>query len=117
MTEIQIAVEGPAAIQATEALLALPEITGSFETQGDVEREGTLATIATIVGLVGGGMAIAEQLRKWHGEYQMSQQGEARIEKVLIVTPRGRLLLENATTDEIAKALEPFTHAPESSPN
>jgi hypothetical protein len=105
---IRIAIEGPDAVAATEALLALPEISGSFEVSGEVEKEGVLATIATIVGIVGGGMAAAEQIRKWHGEYRGNPE-QLRIEKVLIVTPRGRILLENATTSEIAQALEPFT--------
>jgi hypothetical protein len=109
---IQIAIEGPDAVAATEALLALPEVSGAFEVlgevSGEVEKEGVLATIATIVGIVGGGMAAAEQIRKWHGEYRGNPE-QLRIEKVLIVTPRGRILLENATTSEIAQALEPFT--------
>jgi hypothetical protein len=56
---IQVAIEGPDAVAATQALLALPEISGAFEVSGEVEKEGVLATIATIVGIVGGGMAAA----------------------------------------------------------
>jgi hypothetical protein len=55
---VQIAIEGPNAVVATEALLALPGGEGSFAVNAEVEREGVLATIATIVGIVGGGMAI-----------------------------------------------------------
>jgi hypothetical protein len=109
MERVQIAIEGLDAVAATEALLALPGVEGSFAVNPEVEREGVLATIATIVGIVGGSMA-AEQIRKWHGEYRGNPE-QPRIEKVLIVTPRGRILLENATTSEIAQALEPFARS------
>lgn len=113
---IQVAIEGSDAVAATEALLALPEISGAFEVVGEVEKEGTLATIATIVGIVGGSMAAAEQIRKWHGEYRGSLE-QPRIEKVLIVTERGRIYLEGATTEEIAKALVPFANQPDATPS
>jgi hypothetical protein len=117
---IQIAIEGADAVAATEALLALPGISGAFELSGElpgeVEKEGVLATIATIVGIVGGGMAAAEQIRKWHGEYRGSLE-QPRIEKVLIVTERGRIYLEGATTEEIAKALAPFANQPDATPS
>jgi hypothetical protein len=58
------------------------------------------------VGIVGGTLAIAEQIRKWYQEYKQSRSGK-RIEKVLIVGRNGqRLLLENATVEQIQKILE-----------
>jgi len=70
------------------------------------EREGVMATVATIVGIVGGAIAIAEQIRKWYQEYQAKQSGK-RIEKVLIVGRNGRrLLLKDATVEEIRQILE-----------
>lgn len=116
MANIQIAIAGTDAVAATEALLALPIFSGQFsgagfETSDDVEREGTLATIATIVGIVGGSMAAAEQIRQWHGEFRGNKE-QPRIEKVLIVTPRGRILMENATTEEISQAIAPFAQDP-----
>lgn len=108
---IQVVIEGTDAVAATAALLALPGVSGSFEVSQEVEKEGTLAAIATLVGIVGGGMAIAEQIRKWYGEYRGNLESP-RIEKVLIVTERGRIYLEGATTEEIAKALEPFAAKP-----
>lgn len=61
MANILIEVLGSDAIAATEELLAMPEITGSWETEGEAERKGILVTIATIIGIIGGTMAI--QLR------------------------------------------------------
>lgn len=60
MTAILLEVQGTDAIAATEELLALPEITGTWETEGGTGREPVITTIATIVGLVGGTLAIAK---------------------------------------------------------
>jgi hypothetical protein len=54
---------------------------------------------------VGGTLAIAEQIRKWYQEYKQQQSGK-KIAKVLIVGPNGRrLLLENATIEQIRQIL------------
>ncbi|MBD2183366.1 hypothetical protein H6S82_03725 [Planktothrix sp. FACHB-1355] len=106
MADILIEVQGQDAIAATEELLSISGISGSYEVDSEVEREGTLATIATIIGIVGGAIAIAEQIRKWYQEYKQGKSGKT-IEKVLIVGKNGqRLLLQNATLDEIQKILE-----------
>jgi DNA-binding transcriptional regulator YbjK len=106
MADILVEVQGVDAIAATEDLLAIPGVEGSWQTEEEVQREGVLAVMATIVGLVGGTMAIAEQIRKWYQEYRRSQSGK-RIEKVLIVGRNGqRLLLENATIEQIQKILD-----------
>jgi hypothetical protein len=106
MSAIQIEVQGQDAVAATEELFSIPSISGNWETLDDVEREGTLATIGTIVGIVGGSMAIAEQIRKWYQEYKQGKSGK-KIEKVLIVGRNGRrLLLENATPEQIKQVLE-----------
>ncbi|MGI2902846.1 hypothetical protein [Tolypothrix sp. VBCCA 56010] len=107
MAEIRLAIEGEDAIAATEALLAIPGISGSYKVSSEApEREGVIATVASIVGIVGGTIAIAEQIRKWYQEYKQKQSGK-RIEKVLIVGRNGRrLLLEDATLEEIRQILE-----------
>ncbi len=107
MTEIQLSIEGEDAVAATEALLQIPGISGSYQVNADAqEREPVITTVATIVGIVGGTIAIAEQIRKWYQEYQAKQSGK-RIEKVLIVGRNGRrLLLKDATVEEIRQILE-----------
>ncbi len=72
----------------------------------ELEREALLATIASIVGIVSGTLAVAEQIRKWYQEYKQGKSGK-KIAKVLIVGCNGdRLLLENATVEQIRKVLE-----------
>ncbi len=107
MADIHLAIEGEDAVAATEALLAIPGISGNYEVSAESPRKETVvATVATIIGIVGGAIAIAEQIRKWYQEYKANQSGK-RIEKVLIVGRNGRrILLEDATIEEIRQILE-----------
>ena len=106
MADIQISVEGRDAVAATEELFAISGLSGNWETTGDNEKEPILATIGAIVAIVGATVAIAEQIRKWYQEYKKGKSGK-KIEKVLIVGRRGgRLLLENATIEQIKQILD-----------
>ncbi|MGB7380984.1 MAG: hypothetical protein WA959_31130 [Rivularia sp. (in: cyanobacteria)] len=105
MADIQVAIEGEDAVSATEELLQISGISGSYITPTETEREITVTTIATIVGIVGGTMAIAEQIRKWYLEYKQHKSGK-KIAKVLIVGKNGeRLILEGATAEQIQRIL------------
>ncbi|MEA5463830.1 hypothetical protein [Leptothoe sp. PORK10 BA2] len=108
MAELQVAIEGAAAATAAEALVALDGVDGSYEVSGAVQKDGGLTAVATIVGIVGGVMTIAEQIYRWYAAWREQQQDQPKIEKVLIVTAQGRLLLEGATVEEIAKILAPL---------
>jgi hypothetical protein len=103
MANIQLEIQGQGAIAATEELLSMPEVSGTWEI---VREKELVTTIATIVGIVGGTIAIAEQIRKWYQEYQKGKSGK-KIEKVLLVGRNGRhLLLENATLEQIKQILD-----------
>lgn len=106
---MKIEIQGQDALTATEALLGIEGLEGNYETIDEVEREGTLATIATIVGITAGTMTIAEKLYQWKSKYQQSQLNPtgAKIEKVLMVAPNGRrLLLKDATIEQIKEIME-----------
>lgn len=107
MAEIRVAVEGEGAVAATEALLQIEGLAGNWAPSSEEPtKETVIATIATIVGIVGGTMAIAEQIRKWYQEYK-KKQFDKKIDKVLIVSRNGeRLLLEDATIEQIQRILE-----------
>lgn len=107
MNSITFAIEGSAASEAAEALLEIEGLSGEYEAEDEVSKDGGLTAIATIVGIIGGTTAIAEQIRKWYAAYK-KRQSTGKIEKVLIITPNGRFLLENATVEQISKALEPL---------
>ena len=103
---MKIEIQGQDAVQATEELLGIEGIDGSYETVDEIEREGTLATIATIMGITVGTMTIAEKLYRLKKKYFQNSTG-LRIEKVLIVAPNGnRLLLKDATLEQIQEILK-----------
>ncbi|RCJ42678.1 hypothetical protein A6770_07305 [Nostoc minutum NIES-26] len=104
MAEIQVGIEGEDAPAAAEALLEIPGISGTYEVP--TQREGTLAAIATIVGIVGGAVALAEQIRKWHQEWQESHPGKQFDVIILDPDTGNRILLEEATIEEITEILK-----------
>lgn len=109
VSQMKIEIQGRDAIAATEEILAIEGVEGSYQTIDEVEREGTVATIATIVAIVGGSLTIAEKLYQLNQKYQKSLQGNTapRIEKVMIVADNGkRLLLKDATVEQIQKILK-----------
>ncbi|MFZ1025043.1 MAG: hypothetical protein WAN66_02365 [Limnoraphis robusta] len=69
---MKIEIQGVDAVSATEELLAIEGIEGSYETLDEVRREGTLTTIATIVGIVSGSLTVAEKLYELNKKYQKS---------------------------------------------
>ena len=109
MADIKVEIQGTNAIAATEELFSLPGISGNWQTVGgedDKAKAVTLVTIGAIVGIVGGTMAIAEQIRKWYQEYKQGKSSK-KIDKVLLVSSNGnRLLLEGATIEQIKEILE-----------
>ena len=107
VADLRIAVEGEGAVPATEALLQIPGLSGTWTTEAEEHKEPlTLATIATIVGIVGGALKVAEQVHKWYQEHRQAQ-AERKIDRVLIVGRQGqRLLLEGATVEDIRRLLD-----------
>lgn len=103
MADIQVEIEGQGAIAATQELFSNSGFSGNYEIDSKPEKEGTVATIA---GIVGGTTTAAEQIRKWYKDYKQGKSGK-KIEKVLLVSRRGkRLLLENATLEQIKQILD-----------
>ncbi len=106
MADIQLEIQGQDAVTATEELFSSGQISGNWETVDEIDREATIVTIGTIVAIVGGTLAAAEQIRKWYKEYKQGKSGK-KIEKVLIVGRNGRrILLENATLEQIKQILD-----------
>jgi hypothetical protein len=106
---MKIETQGRDAINATEELLKIEGLQGSYQTIADIEREATIVTIATIVGIVSGTLTIAEKLYEWNRKYQkpLDNPMGARIEKVMIISEDGRrLLLTNATVEQIREIIE-----------
>ncbi len=102
-------IEGEEAVAATEDLLALDGVEGTYRIPEEVQK-GALTTVATIVGLASGAMAITDRLIQWREKYLKSDTASPRLTKVLIIDDQGnRLLLKSATAAQIQailKALE-----------
>ncbi len=67
----------------------------------------TITTIGAIVGIVGGSIAIAEKIYNLYQKYKRSNKSSQKIDKVLLISRKGkRLLLEGATIEEIKEILD-----------
>jgi len=104
MQPLQIAIEGNDAVDAAKALMALPTLSGNWQTPEGNQR-GVLAVIATIVDIIGDTLAAAEQIKKWYQERKKANSGRT-ITKAVLVGNRKRVLLEGATVEEIKAVLE-----------
>ncbi|MEA5469555.1 hypothetical protein [Spirulina sp. 06S082] len=103
---MKIEITGRRAEEAARSLLAIEGIEGSSETLDDPQKAEILTTIATIVAITGGAIAISEKLYQWYQKSQQEDSGKA-IEQALIVTEDGRrLLLKNATIEQLKELLE-----------
>ena len=113
MATIKLSIEGPGAIEATEKLVALPELSADWELSGGGYRSLTLATAVSILGMVGTGagavgsvVGVAQQLYGWYQEWTEGKQ-ETMIEKATLVLPNGTQILLNQTTpEELAEVLQ-----------
>jgi hypothetical protein len=102
---MQIEIQGPDAIKVAQDIVATDGVQGTYEVVSEVEREGTLATIATIIGITTGAMTIAEKLYELNKKSVNSPES-VKIERVLLVGKDGdRLLLKDATLEQLQKLL------------
>lgn len=104
MTELKISLEGEAVDVAAEQLFETTGLQGNWKlsTSSSPSKEGTIAVIGTVVGIVGGTVAVAEQIRKWYQEYKKSKKKF----DVVLVADDVRVVLENATIEDICAILE-----------
>jgi hypothetical protein len=105
MQPLQIAIEGAHAAAAAQALINTPGLSAQLQPPADDEEKGVLSVIATIVGIVGGTVDAAEQIRKWHQQWTKANSGKS-IEKVVLATKDKRIVLEGATVEQITALLE-----------
>ncbi|MFY7933837.1 MAG: hypothetical protein ACOVO7_14740 [Microcystis aeruginosa] len=97
---MQIEIEGLDAIKVAQDILEMEGVQGSYEVISEEEKEGTLATIATIIGIISGTIAIAEKLYQLKRKMLDSPE-TPKSERVLIVSKNAdRLLLKDATLEQ-----------------
>lgn len=107
----QIALEGVEAREAITALKAAPELDVQWEEKQEATREpGILAILATVVAMAGTVVTIAEQIRKWRDTWQARRKGEQKtIEKIILIDGDRRLILDNATEEQIVDFIKKLT--------
>lgn len=106
MANLQLEIEGEGAVLATEELLQIEGLAGTYEAETETQREGILATIATIVAITAGTLEIAKQLYAWYQNYRRKQP-KPKLDKVLLIGRNGqKLVLENATVEQIKQILD-----------
>ncbi len=103
---IQFAIEGTGAEEGARTLLEIPGISGTWEPLHGNQKEGILATVATVVGIIGGIVSAADNINKWYAEHKKNKSGR-EIAKVILIGKDGkRLSLDGATSEQIRKVLE-----------
>ncbi len=108
MADIMFEIEGQDAVAATKELLSTEGLSGDWKVAIEDKTQGkpTVTTVATVVAIVGGTLAIAEQIRKWYEDYKKGKAGK-KIEKVLLIGRNGeRILLKDATIEQIKQILD-----------
>ena len=108
MAEIELSIEGQGALEATQELVEIPGLTGIWYPDGDTDpsKDVMMTTIVTIVGIAGGAMGIAEQIRKWYQEWKKGKEGKT-IKKVTLRAPdSSQIILEEITTEQIVNVLK-----------
>jgi hypothetical protein len=107
MADIQLEIEGSGAVAATEDLLSIPGLSGNWSPAvEDTQREGVLVTIATIVAITTGTITIAEKIYAWYQKAQQAQPSPT-VEKAMLIGRNGeRILLKNATVEQIRQILD-----------
>lgn len=107
MSNIQLEIEGLGAVSATEELLTIDGIEGEWEPANEgVQRDVSLATIATIVAITTGSITIAEKLYAWFQKRRRPDTA-GTIDRVILIGRNGdRILLKDASVEQIKRILE-----------
>ncbi|GAA1752737.1 hypothetical protein [Luedemannella helvata] len=106
----QLLVEGVEAVEATRELATIDGLVLDWRIQKSAEPEKimeTVTVIATIAGVAGSAVTIADQIVKWRERWKARGRPgqEKAIEKVIINIDNRRILLDPMSAAEIAKLL------------
>lgn len=104
---MQIEIQGQDAIKVAQIILAMDGVQGSYEVVSEVERdEKTITTILSIIALTTAPITITNQIYELKDNL-VNSPNTCKIERVLFVGKNGgRLLLKDATLEQLQKLLE-----------
>ncbi|ERN42329.1 hypothetical protein KR51_00010000 [Rubidibacter lacunae KORDI 51-2] len=108
---LQLEIEGAGAAVAAQALTELEGFDAGWESLGDdgmTRRDPmtVMAALATIVGLVGGTLEIAERLIAWYRHFKQKAPSDKTIDKVIVQIGARRIDLENTTVAQLKTILD-----------
>lgn len=103
MTEVHLSIVGKGAVEASEALLASPNITGTWQPVEGTQRDRLKSAIVHIL-LAASGEVLSQQIQDWYQRYQQAR-AENRIETVVLVAKGQRIVVENSSFEEIRQLL------------
>ena len=107
---LELEIEGSGAGVAAQELTELEGIEVQWEPVSDSGNKRDLMTvaaaIATIVGLVGGTLDIAERLLNWYQNLRQKGSAEQKIDKVILQVGQRRINLENTSVTELKTLLD-----------
>ena len=103
---LKLEIIGAASSKATEELLLLEGLQCTVE-ESEKYRD-PLTIIASIVAILGGTFAAAEQLYQWYQRWKSSQsQDKKGVDRIVIVSSKGDvILLDTASLEDLRKLLE-----------
>ncbi len=103
MTEVHLSIVGKGAVQASEALLSSPNITGTWQPVAGTQRDKIESAIVHIF-LAASGEALSEQIQEWYQQYQQAH-AENRIETAVLVCKGQRIVVEDSSFQDIHQLL------------
>lgn len=103
MTEVHLSIVGKGAVQAAEALLSSPYITGTWQPVGGTQRE-QIHSVTVHIFLTASGETLSKQIQEWYQRYKQSH-AENKIEKVVLVCKGKRIVVEDSSFEDIHQLL------------
>ncbi len=104
---VQLLIEGADAVSAAHGLAAMPgvEATVTVPDAGQPHKDmAAISAIATIVGLVSGGVGLADTLLRWRRLWR--ERGTRQLDRVVLVVDGQRASLDGLAEAELRALLE-----------
>jgi len=117
---VQILVQGRDAGRAAAELVTLSEGAARLEESATPkDHKDPLTVAASVIGIVAGSVAVAEQLVRWCRRWREGGgQGASRsVERIVVVVGDRRLLLENLDTDDLERLFRQEPELSDGDPN
>lgn len=103
MAEVRMAIEGEGAVEAAEALLSSPDITGTWQPVEATRRDKVVSVIVHIL-LAASGESLSEQINNWYQRYQQAVL-DKKIDQVVLVANSQRLVVTDSNLEDLRRII------------